>query len=86
MIYGKKNFLYPVKLEIGFGLLFKIDESCLANHVGERVSKEEFNEDLLENLPLLKQISREESISSLQDSTNVEVSTIEINLEAGKKT
>ena len=29
MIYGKKNFLYPAKMEMGYGLLFKVDPSCL---------------------------------------------------------
>jgi len=32
MIYGKRNFLYPARLEVGFGLLFKIDEESLKNH------------------------------------------------------
>ena len=36
MIYGKKNFLYPKKLEMGYGLLFKINESCLERHLNER--------------------------------------------------
>ena len=36
MIRGKKNFLPPNSLVMGFGLLFKLDESCLAHHVGER--------------------------------------------------
>jgi len=71
MIYGKKNFLYPVKLEVGFGLLFKIDESSLKNHVGERISKEEFSD--LNDLPPMVSMSREESINSIQDGTNVEV-------------
>uniref|UniRef100_A0A0C3U817 NFACT RNA-binding domain-containing protein n=2 Tax=Geminigeraceae TaxID=589343 RepID=A0A0C3U817_GUITC len=36
MIRGKKNYLPPNSLIMGFGLLFRIDESCLAHHVGER--------------------------------------------------
>ena len=36
MIRGKKNFLPPAQLIMGFGLLFRLDDSCLANHVGER--------------------------------------------------
>ena len=36
MIRGKKNYLPPNSLVMGFGLLFKVDESCLAMHVGER--------------------------------------------------
>ena len=35
MIRGKKNYLPPNSLVMGFGLLFRVDESCLANHVGE---------------------------------------------------
>lgn len=36
MIRGKKNFLDPNQLVMGFALLFKIDESCIAAHRGER--------------------------------------------------
>lgn len=39
MIRGKKNFLNPPKLELGLGLLFKIDESCLAAHQDDRKIK-----------------------------------------------
>ena len=36
MIRGKKNFLPPTQLIMGFGLLFRVDDTCLANHIGER--------------------------------------------------
>ncbi|CAM9607192.1 unnamed protein product, partial [Phaeothamnion confervicola] len=36
MIRGKKNFLPPRSLEMGFAVLFRVDESSLANHIGER--------------------------------------------------
>lgn len=36
MIRGKKNFLRPPKLEMGFALLFKLGEDSLAHHIGER--------------------------------------------------
>ncbi|KAG0017952.1 hypothetical protein BGZ80_007744 [Entomortierella chlamydospora] len=36
MIRGKKNFLPPVQLVYGFGLLFKLDESSIGNHLNER--------------------------------------------------
>lgn len=39
MIYGKKNFISPSKLEMGFALLWKVDEESAKRHVGERVSK-----------------------------------------------
>lgn len=36
MIRGKKNFLPPQPLIFGFGFLFKLEESSIAAHVGER--------------------------------------------------
>nr|CAD1816868.1 unnamed protein product [Ananas comosus var. bracteatus] len=36
MIRGKKNFLPPHPLVMGFGLLFRLDESSLASHLNER--------------------------------------------------
>ena len=45
MIRGKKNFLNPAKLEMGMGLLFKVDESCIAKHVNERKPRNIFQDD-----------------------------------------
>lgn len=36
MIRGKKNFLPPHPLVMGFGLLFRLDESSLGSHLSER--------------------------------------------------
>ncbi|CBN79324.1 conserved unknown protein [Ectocarpus siliculosus] len=36
MVRGRKHFLPPRALEMGFALLFKLDDSCLAAHAGER--------------------------------------------------
>lgn len=36
MIRGKKNFLSPHPLIMGFGLLFRLDESSLGSHLNER--------------------------------------------------
>ncbi|OEL14668.1 Nuclear export mediator factor Nemf [Dichanthelium oligosanthes] len=36
MIRGKKNFLPPHPLVMGFGILFRFDESSLASHLNER--------------------------------------------------
>lgn len=36
MIRGKKNFLPPHPLVLGFGLLFRLDESSLGSHLNER--------------------------------------------------
>ncbi|XP_062903290.1 ribosome quality control complex subunit NEMF-like [Mobula hypostoma] len=39
MIRGKKNYLPPSYLMMGFGFLFKVDEQCIWRHVGERKVK-----------------------------------------------
>ncbi|XP_075048742.1 ribosome quality control complex subunit NEMF [Mixophyes fleayi] len=39
MIRGKKNFLPPSYLMMGFGFLFKVDEPCIWRHKGERKVK-----------------------------------------------
>lgn len=36
MIRGKKNFLDPTQLVMGLAFIFKVDESCVATHRGER--------------------------------------------------
>ena len=36
MIRGKKNFLPPSPLVMGFAVMFKVDESCIPNHIQER--------------------------------------------------
>lgn len=36
MVRGKKNFLPPHPLIMGFGLLFRLDESSLGSHLNER--------------------------------------------------
>lgn len=36
MIRGKKNFLQPAQLVLGFGMLFKVEESCIPHHLDER--------------------------------------------------
>ncbi|XP_042310967.1 nuclear export mediator factor NEMF [Sceloporus undulatus] len=39
MIRGKKNFLPPSYLMMGFSFLFKVEESCVWRHTGERKVK-----------------------------------------------
>ncbi|KAL9652823.1 hypothetical protein ABK040_010855 [Willaertia magna] len=36
MIRGKKNYLPPAPLVMGFTIMFKVDESCIPNHLEER--------------------------------------------------
>ncbi len=37
MVRGKKNFLPPAQLLLGFGLLFRISDDSMANHVKHRI-------------------------------------------------
>eukprot|EP00049_Salpingoeca_infusionum_P001269 m.46847 g.46847 ORF g.46847 m.46847 type:complete len:1126 (-) comp10946_c0_seq4:1621-4998(-) len=39
MIRGKKNYLPPVQLVIGYAMLFRVDESSIARHIHERRRK-----------------------------------------------
>ena len=36
MIYGKKNFLPPMQLEMGFGIMFRLEDSCVPKHLNDR--------------------------------------------------
>jgi len=44
MIRGQKNFLPPVTLVLGFGILFKVDEASIANHLHERKIRSDIDE------------------------------------------
>ncbi|KAI3830792.1 hypothetical protein MKX03_002880 [Papaver bracteatum] len=46
MIRGKKNFLPPHPLVMGFGILFRLDESSLGSHLNERRVRGEEEESL----------------------------------------
>lgn len=54
MVRGKKNFLPPQPLVMGFGLLFRLDESSLGSHLNERRvrGEEETIDDVEESGPL----------------------------------
>ncbi|EIE22903.1 hypothetical protein COCSUDRAFT_16391 [Coccomyxa subellipsoidea C-169] len=47
MIRGRKNFLPPHPLIMGLTFLFKLDESCIAGHLGERAPKSAEDDDSL---------------------------------------
>lgn len=36
MIYGKKNFITPIRMEMGFGIMWKIGDDTYKNHENER--------------------------------------------------
>ncbi|KAK9136631.1 hypothetical protein Sjap_007225 [Stephania japonica] len=55
MIRGKKNFLPPHPLIMGFGILFRLDESSLGAHLNERRLRER-RKEFLKKLSLSKKI------------------------------
>ena len=60
IIRGKRNFISPQKLELGFTLMFCLSEESLANHIGERHLREDIKaleEQKKENDELEKQKS-----------------------------
>ncbi|KAI4344741.1 hypothetical protein L6164_011932 [Bauhinia variegata] len=68
MIRGKKNFLPPHPLIMGFGLLFRLDESSLGSHLNERRvrGEEEAIDDDEEAGPLMEK-SDSESENDVRD-------------------
>ncbi|KAJ0036069.1 hypothetical protein Pint_24282 [Pistacia integerrima] len=68
MIRGKKNFLPPHPLIMGFGLLFRLDESSLGSHLNERrVRGEEEGMDDGEESGPVNEISESESEKDAMD-------------------
>lgn len=49
MIRGKKNFLPPCYLMMGFGFLFKLDETSIENHLNERKVRAVEDTELVED-------------------------------------
>jgi len=68
IIRGKRNFLQPQRLELGFTLMYCISEESLSNHLGERNSRE--------GAPLDDEISLDRT-SSIRSALTVEDVTIE---------
>ncbi|XP_057468587.1 uncharacterized protein LOC130757767 isoform X1 [Actinidia eriantha] len=68
MIRGKKNFLPPHPLIMGFGILFRLDESSLGSHLNERrVRGDEEGINDTEEAGSLKEISDSESENEVTD-------------------
>ncbi|XP_065063577.1 ribosome quality control complex subunit NEMF-like [Rhopilema esculentum] len=76
MIRGKKNYLPPSYLMMGFGIMFKLDETSVGNHLNERMPKhiedesETFKEDSSANpdeqedeIDLLEEIDEADEMS-----------------------
>ncbi|XP_068662040.1 uncharacterized protein [Aristolochia californica] len=81
MIRGKKNFLPPHPLVMGFGLLFRLDESSLGSHLNERrVRGEEEGSPILEvNEPTSEQV---DSDSDDELTTGITDKTVESDIAA----
>jgi hypothetical protein len=68
MIYGKRNFITPTKMDLGFTLMFALDNSSLANHAGERKVKLD-EEEMEQQTQLMRQeIEKEELASQASES------------------
>lgn len=45
MIYGKKNFLPPMNLEMGFGVMFRLDDSSVTRHLNDHKDRSSHFDD-----------------------------------------
>jgi hypothetical protein len=45
MIHGKKNFLPPMALEMGFGLMFRLDDASVARHLKDWKDRSYLNDE-----------------------------------------
>eukprot|EP00606_Chrysophyceae_sp_TOSAG23-5_P000762 GSChrysophyteH2.ASY1.ANO1.1338.1 assembled CDS len=45
-IHGKKNFLPPMRMELGFGVLFVVDEASALRHANDRKTKGVFDDTM----------------------------------------
>lgn len=71
MIRGKKNFLPPAPLVMGFGIFFRLDESSTANHFHERHVKTD--DDNLEEVVRWQDENRLSPIDRAQSSTGSDI-------------
>ena len=76
MIRGKKNFLPPSHLTLGFGFMFKMgDEDSILRHKGDRKVKYEQEEDIESNDPSsasnINEVEKEETIEDQMENLEV---------------
>ena len=64
IIRGKRNFLQPQKLELGFTLMFCISEESLANHIGERHLRGDAGGDFDDSLSMQRAESIQSSVTN----------------------
>ncbi|CAI9118907.1 OLC1v1020534C1 [Oldenlandia corymbosa var. corymbosa] len=73
MIRGKKNFLPPHPLVMGFGILFRLDESSLGSHLNERrVRGEEEEMNDAEESEAFKEVSDAESEKLVEEASELQ--------------
>ncbi|KAF9923082.1 hypothetical protein FBU30_006797 [Linnemannia zychae] len=86
MIRGKKNFLPPVQLVYGFGLLFKLDESSIGNHLHERRApriEDEYSENIVDATSIKNTTETDESVNQQQEDANKDQIERDDELEIG---
>merc|ERR1712150_442802 len=68
MIRGKKNFLPPSHLTLGFGFMFKIgDEESILRHKGDRKVKYDQEEPEINNQGITEDVQKDEDQESVED-------------------
>ena len=65
IIRGKRNFIQPQKLELGFTLMFCLSEESLANHIGERHLREDIKA-LEEQKKEIDELEKQKSIDGAE--------------------
>uniref|UniRef100_A0A452R9X5 Ribosome quality control complex subunit NEMF n=1 Tax=Ursus americanus TaxID=9643 RepID=A0A452R9X5_URSAM len=78
MIRGKKNFLPPSYLMMGFSFLFKVDESCVWRHRGER--KVRVQDEDMETLASCTSELISEEMDQLGDKEESHATPVEVEL------
>ena len=79
MIYGKKNFLPPLMLEMGFGIMFRLDDASIARRAKSMVGRmrDEDEESSYASGGLLIDYGEESSYAPILDRYGLETETAE---------
>ncbi|GJQ11321.1 hypothetical protein GpartN1_g3112.t1 [Galdieria partita] len=78
MIRGKKNYLPPSQLVMGYGILFKMDPSCIGDHENERHNRRlPLNETVEQHLETSKDCAESDSGRENLESFPVSLTAIE---------
>lgn len=69
MIRGKKNYLPPASLIMGFGFMFKLDDESIENHLNERCERSETESEYAVS-EISEDLTIEENKSEISEETN----------------